>query len=515
MRRREEITSEAGQAPVEKTGKRLHPWVPHSGESRPARWRGDDVPEFDVTVGIPWCNTPREVMASAQLCLAQEGVRALVVLVDCGSDVKDHETVEAWVNEQPDVEMHTLRALSVKHPSDFPAIAMDLVTSRCQTAWLFCTHADVYLKRRDVIAEFIAISRDSGSPAVGYRISPRPYDGWEKQISHTATLLEMETMLRLGMTWSQRRVALLAGFPDHSPELTRRNWPDTEIGLNECLAANGIKPVIVDYLDPIEINREVNEDHRLIHARSLTSAKLSRNPHYSKMSPINEVALSEAHDRLDEWGATRERARPRSKRRHESAFSDPLILERKPYDPNLPILVTGMGQGGTTCLMRALSAGLYKFHADFDGDSKSAEGLLMLSVTGQISQSFSEFYDEMIAYYGGEWIAKMPLILCAEKYDGIAEAEQFNVISATRDPLAKLLSLRRQVGRDVSGLKDQFRIYRRNSEVDASLLVPFESLLTKAEATLQAIWKWTGVNDFDLPGAIAEVVPNDPRYWRK
>ena len=488
-------------------------------EPSPARWRNDNFGEFDVTVGIPWCNTPREVIASAQLCLAQEGVRVLVVLVDCGSKVQDHELVEKWVDQQPDVEMHTLRLLNVKHPSDFPAIAMDLVTARCQTEWLFCTHADVYLKRRDVISEFIEIA-DAGCPneffpfdVIGYRISPRPYEGWEKQVSHTATLLRMEKMLSIGLTWNQRRAALRKGWSDHSPENTRANWPDTEIMLNEILDENGIRPLLIDRENPIEENREINEDHRLIHARSLTSAKLARNHHYDKMKPLNERALEEANARIDEWKARRE-IRQYTRRTHQSAFDAPLILERKTFDPNLPILVTGMGQGGTTALMRSLSAGLTEFVQDFTGDSKSAEGQFMLAATGQISMTVGEVYDENSAYYGGKWIAKMPGVLMADKFKDQVDPERFNVIVATRDPLAKLLSLRRQLGAEKSDPEDQFRVYRRNIESAGSIFVPFENLITKTEATLAAIARWSGVEKFDLAGAVAEVVPNDPRYWK-
>jgi hypothetical protein len=107
----------------------------------------------------------------------------------------------------------------------------------------------------------------------------------------------------MGIGWNQWRVCLLEGIEDHSPDPSRANWPDTEILLNYLLRKNGITSYIVDRDNPVEKNRERNEDHRIDHCRTLTAGKLYSPEHYEKARMWVEDALEKAHARLAEWSA--------------------------------------------------------------------------------------------------------------------------------------------------------------------------------------------------------------------
>jgi hypothetical protein len=253
---------------------------------------------YNVTVGIPVLDTPEE-LAMVVALLREQTIRPFIVIVDTGSTDENLDKILSLRAE--DVEVHSIRMNGVKHPSDFPAIAMELIQNRAQTEWLFCTHADCFLKRRDVIEEFIGIAMRENVPAVGYQISPRPHANWEGMLGHTATLLRIPDMLRMGVGWNQWRVCLLEGIEDHSPDPNRANWPDTEILLNYMLRKNGVTAYIVDRDNPVEKNRERNEDHRIDHCRTLTAGKLYSPDHYAKAVVWVEDAMAKARQRLKEW----------------------------------------------------------------------------------------------------------------------------------------------------------------------------------------------------------------------
>lgn len=264
-------------------------------------WEGPFIKKpwhYGVTVGIPVLDTPDE-LAMVVALLRKQTVAPFIVIVDTGST--DDNLAKIANLRAEDVEVHSLRMNGVKHPSDFPAIAMELIQARTQTEWLFCTHADCFLKRRDVIEEFINIAVRVNVPAVGYQISPRAHADWEGMLGHTATLLRMPDILRMGVGWNQWRVCLLEGIEDHSPDPAKANWPDTEILLNYTLRKNGITAYIVDKDNPVEKNRERNEDHRIDHCRTLTAGKLYSSEHYAKAIVWVEDAMAKARQRLEEW----------------------------------------------------------------------------------------------------------------------------------------------------------------------------------------------------------------------
>ena len=502
---------------------RPYPWVPIPDRRDPSRWRGEGkagLPGgYAATIAIPWCNTPEEVITSAALCLAQVGGPYLVLLVDCGSRPEDHHRVEAWAQAQEDVETATLRLAGVRHPSDFPAIAMDLATNRCQSRYLYCTHADVFHKRRDVIREFIGIQEETGAAAVGYRISPRPYDGWEDQISHTATLLDLDQLLPVGLSWNQRALCLKHGIQDHSPENTRQNWPDTEIHLNEILQTNGLGVVLVDLEAPIEVNRAQNEDHRIEHARSLTSAKLAQSPYYEEVKVWAQGGVARGRARLRAWGLSDPMGLPDGPEVLKETNRAAVSLGGRPYVPGLPTLVTGMGQGGTTATAR-LFASVSGFELDAAPESLSAEGDYMQALRQITGNRPEDILDLAVDSYGDKWVTKVPVLW------KLPEAStRFNAVIVTRDPWAKMASARRQGDRCSLGLAlgEYHGLLEYAGRVEGGVcFVPYDGLLTRAEGHAAALRDWItdgggelGQWAQDPATAAQEITPIDPRYWNR
>lgn len=293
----------AGLTPIKPLSPTRSTHAPLRGSEAVGRapWEGPFTPrpwEYGVTVGIPVLDTPDELALVIRLLQAQT-VKPFVVVVDTGSSDENLSKILALRSES--VEVHSLRFNGLKHPSDFPAIAMELIQHRAQTRWLFCTHADCFLKRRDVIEEFIGIAERERVPAVGYQISPRRHAGWEGMVSHTATLLSVPDMLKMGAGWNQWRVCLLEGIEDHAPDPDRANWPDTEVLLNHILRSKNITPFIVDREAPVEQNFLRNEDHRIDHCRTLTAGKLYSPAHYEKAREWAIDAMEKARDRLAQW----------------------------------------------------------------------------------------------------------------------------------------------------------------------------------------------------------------------
>lgn len=325
-----------GHAPVRGVAGFPCPW---EGAGKVKPW------DHSVTAVIPCLDTPDELELVVKLLLAQT-VSPYIQIIDTGSTDDNLHRIFKLRSEQ--VEVHSLRFNGVKHPSDFPALAMDLAFAACQTEWIFATHADCFLRRRDVIEEFVtlathapirALSLDEGDrcslcagmsiftpathirgwggtggefrvcreheatplPALGYRISPRSHANWEGMVSHTASLFHVPTMLRIGATWNQRRACLLRGIEDHRPDPARANWPDTEIMVNECLWRVGATALLVDAADPVEQNFVRNCDHRIDHCRTLTAGKLYSPEHYGKAVKWSEDAREQARQRLHEW----------------------------------------------------------------------------------------------------------------------------------------------------------------------------------------------------------------------
>lgn len=271
-------------APLRNVPQSQHPW---EGNCKKKPW------EYKVTAVIPVLDTYEQVEICIKL-LQNQTEKPYILIIDTGSTTEEYAKIESLRNE--DVEVHAIRLNGVMHPSDFPAIAMDLAFSLCRTEFLFATHADCFLRKNNYL-EFLLDLCPATSPVVGYEISPRSHADWKGMVSHTATMYHMPTMDKIGFGWSLRRLANHYNIKDYRPNPLRPQWPDTEILGNYILRQNKIKP----YLFGTECNFERYKDEYIDHFRSFTSGKLYSPSYYEKVNAWYEAAKEEALERLESW----------------------------------------------------------------------------------------------------------------------------------------------------------------------------------------------------------------------
>lgn len=273
------------------------PWAPARGDQlvigKP--WEGSIAKkpwEYSCEAIIPVLDTPDTLRIVIELLRLQKD-RPYIIVIDTGSSPECFAEIEMM--RAADVEVHSLRFNGVRHPSDFPAIAMDLAMSMCRTEFMFCTHADVFLRNREVITELRGMC-SLQQPVVGYQITPRAHEDWVEMVSHTCTMLHMPTMDKIGAGWSLRRLCNNREV-QHIPNILGNNWPDTEILLNYILWENGMKAKLIG----TEANHARTLDHRIDHCRTLTAGRLY-SPTYAKecQAWVNE-ALSQAMERINLW----------------------------------------------------------------------------------------------------------------------------------------------------------------------------------------------------------------------
>ena len=259
-------------------------------------WEGSDEKkpwDYKVTAAIPALDTSETLEICIEL-LRLQTERPFIIIIDTGSS---GEQLEKMKNLQaPDVEIHFLRLNGVQHPSDFPAMAMDVAFSLCRTEFIFATHADCFLRKKTFLAELMEMARTI-SPVVGYEMSPRAHKDWEGMVSHTATIYHMPTMDKIGFGWSLRRLCNIYNIRDYKPSPLRPNWPDTEILGNYILRHQKIKPHLIGH----EQNFERQIDENIDHLRSYTSGKLYSPTYYIKAKEWFEKAKKEALARMTAW----------------------------------------------------------------------------------------------------------------------------------------------------------------------------------------------------------------------
>ncbi len=251
--------------------------------------------QYKVTVAIPVLDTFEQMEICLKL-LQLQTEKPYILIIDTGSSPKQYAKIEKLRDEN--VEVHAIRLNGVLHPSDFPAIAMDLAFSLCRTELLFATHADCFLRRRDFIEHLMTLC-PSQSPVVGYEISPRCHaDG---MVSHTASMYHMPTMDRIGFGWSMRRLCNYYNIQDYRPNVARPQWPDTEILGNYILRNYKIKPHLIGS----EQNFARKKDENIDHLRSYTSGKLYSPEYYDVVNKWYKEAKKEALERLRSWEQAR------------------------------------------------------------------------------------------------------------------------------------------------------------------------------------------------------------------
>ena len=263
---------------------RQNPW---EGNCKRKPW------DYRITAVIPVLDTFDTLEIAIEL-LRLQSVRPFIMIVDTGSTDNNLEKICSLRAE--DVEVHSLRLNGTQHPSDFPAMAMDVAFALCRTNFLFATHADVFLRRRDMLEDWLEMTKKL-SPVVGYELSERAHTDWKGMVSHTATMYHMPTMDRIGFGWSLRRLSSMMGVKDYKPDPMRPNWPDTEILGNYILRYHKIKPHIIG----AEKNFERQVDDNIDHCRSVTSGRLYSPVYAQAANAWVEDAIKQAKDRIREW----------------------------------------------------------------------------------------------------------------------------------------------------------------------------------------------------------------------
>jgi hypothetical protein len=258
-----------------------------------------------VTVAVPHLNTLDVLRACLDLVRLQTE-QPYIVVIDTGSSPAVCRELERLRSDE--IEVHFIRAHGYLHSSAPVTTALDLAHALCRSEWLLHTHADVFFRRRDLIA-WLREQCGPASPVVGWEMSPRAgTELWRGTVSHTCTLLHMPAIRRIGATWSLERYYDAEGYPAH-PTV---GWPDTESGFALCLRAAGMRPKLLGAEPNYQLHRARAEylgDERdwFDHARSLTGLRA-----YAPGSPLHQsaedyaaVALAEARERAGRWLAER------------------------------------------------------------------------------------------------------------------------------------------------------------------------------------------------------------------
>lgn len=244
--------------------------------------------DYRVTVCIPHLNTVEPLKTVIEVLLHQT-VWPYIMVVDTGSPMEDLVALEGLRREN--VEIHYLRAHGYENSSEPVAVAMDLCQSLCRTEYMFHTHSDVFLMRNEVLEEYLRITNEK-NPVVGYRMSPRDWvtSDWEQMVGHTATMLHMPTIHKIGASWSMQRMKARYGLM----ETVASGWPDTETGFNYLLRDAGIQPFFVGE----DANFERLTDRNIDHARSFTGSKIYGPEMYQKSQLWMKDAIQKARQRL-------------------------------------------------------------------------------------------------------------------------------------------------------------------------------------------------------------------------
>jgi hypothetical protein len=249
--------------------------------------------EYEITAAIPCLNTSETLPICIEL-LRLQTIRPYIMIIDTGSLPHHLEKVQAMRAE--DLEVHTIALNGVRHPSDYPAMAMDLALTLCRSSFLFATHADCFLRRRDFLEYLLDLCKNK-SPAVGYELSPRKHHDWKGMLSHTASMYDMKAMDLIGFGWSLRRLCNEYGIVDYKPCELGSNWPDTEILGNYILKRHDIVPHLIGG----EENEKRTLDDNIDHFRSYTSGKMYSPPYFKKVQEWYNDAKKEALTRIENW----------------------------------------------------------------------------------------------------------------------------------------------------------------------------------------------------------------------
>ncbi|MHB8735438.1 MAG: glycosyltransferase family 2 protein [Terriglobales bacterium] len=276
---------------VAPAGTRGRPW-PFQGRLARKPW------EFRVSACIPHLGTPAELAVVIET-LRWQTVAPYIIVVDTGSPPAVCAELELLRSD--DVEIHYVRSHGYRHPSEPVAVALDLAHAVCHTEHLYHTHSDVFIRRVDWL-EWLLARCSADCPVVGYEMSERSgHEEWRGTVSHTATMLHMPTMRRIGATWNMQSWYETRGVPVGA----LGTWPDTESMLRLSLDRAGITPLFVgpdtcpgaaherNYTRDIDLNVD--------HVRSFPSHQLYHGPVGMTAAAEMPAAMAEAMARVAEW----------------------------------------------------------------------------------------------------------------------------------------------------------------------------------------------------------------------
>lgn len=249
--------------------------------------------EYTVTAVIPHLDTIELLPVCVELLRAQS-IRPYIIVIDTGSPPEVCRQLAAMRAE--DLEVHFIAGHGWRHSSEPVAVALDLAHALCRTKLLFHTHADCFLRRRDLLETWARIC-NSDTPAIGYRMSPRDWAtaDWEWMLGHTLAMLYMPTMHRIGASWSMQRMKWAFGYPWKIDGVG--GWPDTETGFNCVLRAAGIVPVFLGF----DRNHERQIDENMDHCRSYPGAKIYAAEYFEEATKWAESAMVEGWERARAW----------------------------------------------------------------------------------------------------------------------------------------------------------------------------------------------------------------------
>lgn len=277
--------------------------APRGTRGIPGAYRGRIVPrpwDYSVSACIPHCDTI-EPLRAAIATLRWQTVPPYIMVVDTGSPPSVRDELEQL--RDADVEIHYVAGHGWVHSSEPVAVALDVAAACCRTEYLYHTHSDVFAMRPDWIA-WLLDQCDEDTPVVGYQMSPREgTDMWIGTASHTATMLHMPTMRRIGASYS-----LQAWYDDRGlPTVRTSGWPDTESRLRDCLDAAGIFPRLIDQDGTPGATPERNycrtTDSNVDHVRSYPSRSIYRMRGPGVTDADMADAIHQAYRRAAQWRA--------------------------------------------------------------------------------------------------------------------------------------------------------------------------------------------------------------------
>ena len=296
LSRQAALTPAATMEPASSSTYRAAPLKGRSNDSRP--WEGSlkKKPwDHRVTATFAVLDPGDSLEVVIDLLRAQTE-RPYIVIVDTGSEWGNLLRLHERFADSDDVEIHSIRSRAWRHSSEPVGASLDLALATCHSEFLYATHDDVFLKRREYIADLVEVQQQEQSVAVGYEMSSREWltDQWEGMVSHTAMLFHVPTLLRIGASWSFERTHY-----QFDVGRSTQGWPDTETAFGLLLKSLGIKPTLIGH----ETNFERYEDGNLIHCRSFTGSKLYGPAHHVDATRWIDAELVASRERLATWEA--------------------------------------------------------------------------------------------------------------------------------------------------------------------------------------------------------------------